>query len=199
MSLVYLLDNKDSFTYNLVDELSQLGCRLKLYRNTVPASFIYQQMCAESEPVLLLLSPGPGAPKDAGSMPELIRLCAGQFPLLGICLGHQALVEHYGGVVGRAGETVHGKTSLLQLEEHPVFTALPRPFSVARYHSLMATTVPDSLQVIARYQHIPMAVVQPTDRALGFQFHPESILTTFGKPLLAQSIQWLLQQEGAPA
>lgn len=196
MSLVYLLDNKDSFTYNLVDELAQLGCQLKLYRNTVPADFIFDKMCSETEPVLLLLSPGPGAPKDAGSMPELIRLAAGRFPMLGICLGHQALVEHYGGVVGRAGETVHGKTSQVALDEHPVFADLPRPFSVARYHSLMATEVPESLQVIARYQHIPMAVVHPQHKALGFQFHPESILTTFGKPLLAQSIGWLLQNDG---
>lgn len=191
MSLVYMLDNKDSFTYNLVDELAQLGCQLKLYRNTVPAQFIFEKMCQEEQPVVLLLSPGPGAPKDAGSMPELIGLCAGKFPMLGICLGHQALVEHYGGVVGRAGETVHGKTSLIELDEHTVFQGLARPFAVARYHSLMATQVPDSLQVIARYHHIPMAIVHETHRALGFQFHPESILTTHGKPLLAQALAYL--------
>ncbi len=191
MSLVYMLDNKDSFTYNLVDELAQLGCELKLYRNTVPAQFIFEKMCQEEQPVVLLLSPGPGAPKDAGSMPELIGLCAGKFPMLGICLGHQALVEHYGGVVGRAGETVHGKTSLIELDEHAVFQGLARPFAVARYHSLMATQVPDSLQVIARYHHIPMAIVHETHRALGFQFHPESILTTHGKPLLAKALAYL--------
>lgn len=196
MSLVYLLDNKDSFTYNLVDELSQLGCRLKLYRNTVPAQYIFDKMQAETEPVLLLLSPGPGAPRDAGSMPALIALCAGKFPMLGICLGHQALVEHYGGVVGRAGETVHGKTSQISLSDHPVFAGLPQPFAVARYHSLMATDVPASLDVIAAYQHIPMAVVHSQHKVLGYQFHPESILTTFGKPLLAQSINWLLAQPG---
>lgn len=191
MSLIYMLDNKDSFTYNLVDELAQLGCELKLYRNTVPAQFIFDKMCQEAQPVVLLLSPGPGAPKDAGSMPELIALCAGKFPMLGICLGHQALVEHYGGVVGRAGETVHGKTSMIELDEHPVFQGLARPFAVARYHSLMATQVPECLQVIARYQHIPMAIVHEAHRALGFQFHPESILTTHGKPLLQQALAYL--------
>lgn len=196
MSLIYLLDNKDSFTYNLVDELAQLGCTLKLYRNTVPAAYIFDKMCQEQQPVVLLLSPGPGAPKDAGSMPELIRLCAGRFPMLGICLGHQALVEHYGGVVGRAGETVHGKTSLIELDDHPLFAGLGRPFAVARYHSLMATEVPASLQVIARYGHIPMAVLNEAHKALGFQFHPESILTTQGKPLLAQSLRYLT---GTPA
>lgn len=192
-TIVYLLDNKDSFTYNLVDELAQLHCELKLYRNTVPAEFIFAKMQqdANSHKVLLLLSPGPGAPAEAGSMPELIRLCAGVFPMLGICLGHQALVEHYGGTVGRAGETVHGKTSLIELDEHPVFHNLPRPFAVARYHSLMATQVPDSLQVIARYQHIPMAIFHAKHKVLGFQFHPESILTTLGKPLLAQSLAYL--------
>jgi len=193
---VYLLDNKDSFTYNLVDELAQLDCELKLYRNTVPATFVFNKMQQDQHSganIVLLLSPGPGAPSEAGSMPALIALCAGKFPMLGICLGHQALVEHYGGVVGRAGETVHGKTSLIELAEHPVFAGLPRPFPVARYHSLMATEMPNALQVIANYQHIPMAIVHEADRALGFQFHPESILTTLGKPLLAQSLAYLTQ------
>lgn len=198
MSLIYMLDNKDSFTYNLVDELAQLGCELKLYRNTVPAQFIFDKMCQEAQPVVLLLSPGPGAPKDAGSMPELIALCAGKFPMLGICLGHQALVEHYGGVVGRAGETVHGKTSMIELDEHPVFQGLARPFAVARYHSLMATQVPACLQVIARYQHIPMAIVHEAHRTLGFQFHPESILTTHGKPLLQQALAYLTADSLVP-
>lgn len=85
--------------------------------------------------------------------------------MLGICLGHQALVEHYGGVVGRAGETVHGKTSIITLNDHPVFGALPKQFPVARYHSLMATEVPNSLQVIAAYQHIPMAIVHEEHKA----------------------------------
>ena len=193
MSVVYLLDNLDSFSYNLVDEVAQLGFSLKLYRNTVPAAYIFEKMQQEQQPVVLLLSPGPGAPAEAGSMPELISLCAGKFPMLGICLGHQALVEHYGGVVGRAGETVHGKTSIIELSNHPVFGALPKQFPVARYHSLMATQVPDALQVIAAYQHIPMAIVHEEHKALGYQFHPESILTTLGKPLLKQSLDYLMQ------
>ena len=197
MSVVYLLDNLDSFSYNLVDEVAQLGFTLKLYRNTVPAAYIFEKMQQEQQPVVLLLSPGPGAPSAAGSMPELIALCAGKFPMLGICLGHQALVEHYGGVVGRAGETVHGKTSIIELSEHPVFGALPKQFPVARYHSLMATEVPGSLQVIAAYQHIPMAIVHEEHKALGYQFHPESILTTLGKPLLKQSLEYLMKSEGA--
>ncbi|RVT49231.1 aminodeoxychorismate/anthranilate synthase component II [Rheinheimera sediminis] len=197
MSVVYLLDNLDSFSYNLVDEVAQLGFSLKLYRNTVPAAYIFEKMQQEQQPVVLLLSPGPGAPAEAGSMPELIALCAGIFPMLGICLGHQALVEHYGGVVGRAGETVHGKTSIIELSNHPVFGALPKQFPVARYHSLMATEVPNSLQVIAAYQHIPMAIVHEEHKALGYQFHPESILTTLGKPLLKQSLDYLMTSSAA--
>lgn len=197
MSVVYLLDNLDSFSYNLVDEVAQLGFSLKLYRNTVPAAYIFEKMQQEQQPVVLLLSPGPGAPAEAGSMPELISLCAGKFPMLGICLGHQALVEHYGGVVGRAGETVHGKTSIIELSNHPVFGALPKQFPVARYHSLMATQVPDALQVIAAYQHIPMAIVHEEHKALGYQFHPESILTTLGKPLLKQSLDYLMTSSAA--
>jgi anthranilate synthase component 2 len=199
MSVVYLLDNLDSFSYNLVDEVAQLGFSLKLYRNTVPAAYIFEKMQQEQQPVVLLLSPGPGAPSQAGSMPELISLCAGKFPMLGICLGHQALVEHYGGVVGRAGETVHGKTSIIELSNHPVFGALPKQFPVARYHSLMATEVPNSLQVIAAYQHIPMAIVHEEHKALGYQFHPESILTTLGKPLLKHSLDYLMKNQGAIA
>lgn len=190
---VYLLDNIDSFTYNLVDEFAQLGVKLKLYRNTVPAEYIFEKMQQESGPVLLVLSPGPGAPAEAGSMPALLARCAGVYPVLGICLGHQAIVEHYGGVVGRAGETVHGKTSAITLVDHPVFKGLPRPFPVARYHSLMATTLPEQLTLIANERHIPMAVINEQERMLGFQFHPESILTTLGKPLLQQSIDYLLR------
>ena len=193
MSIIYLLDNIDSFSYNLVDEFAQLGYTLKLYRNTLPADYIFAQMQQETVPVLLVLSPGPGSPADAGCMPKLLALCAGRYPVLGICLGHQAIVEHFGGVVGRAGETVHGKTSAIQLQPHAVFTGLPNPFRVARYHSLMATQLPDALTLLASERHIPMAVINEPQRMLGFQFHPESILTTLGKPLLKQSIDYLLR------
>lgn len=193
MAVIYLLDNIDSFTYNLVDEFAQLGYTVKLYRNTVPADYIYRQMQSETAPVLLVLSPGPGSPGQAGSMPALLKLCDAQFPVLGICLGHQAIVEHFGGVVGRAGETVHGKTAAITLHDHPLFTGLPKPFLVARYHSLMATEMPNALTLLANDRHIPMAVINEDKRMLGFQFHPESILTTLGKPLLKHSIDYLLR------
>jgi anthranilate synthase component II len=193
MSTIYLLDNIDSFTYNLVDEFAQLGYAIKLYRNTLPADYIFAQMQNETTPVLLVLSPGPGSPSAAGCMPELLALCDGVYPVLGICLGHQAIVEHFGGVVGQAGETVHGKTAAITFASHPLFANLPTPFPVARYHSLMATTMPAALTLLANDRHIPMAVISEDKRMLGFQFHPESILTTLGKPLLKQSINYLLR------
>jgi anthranilate synthase component II len=193
MRTIYLLDNIDSFTYNLVDEFAQLGFAIKLYRNTLPAEYIFSQMQQETTPVLLVLSPGPGSPAAAGCMPRLLALCDGVYPVLGICLGHQAIVEHFGGVVGQAGETVHGKTAAITLAAHPLFTNLPTPFPVARYHSLMATTMPAALTLLANDRHIPMAVIHEDKRMLGFQFHPESILTTLGKPLLKQSINYLLR------
>lgn len=188
---IYFLDNFDSFSYNLVDELSMLGCQLVVYRNNISAQSIFDKMCQETVPVLLVLSPGPGAPSDAGCLMELIELCKGRFPMLGICLGQQALTQSYGGVIGHAGETVHGKSSIITLTEHPVFAGMGDKMPVARYHSLMATKVPDEVEVIASYETIPMAIYHQQDNALGYQFHPESILTPNGALLLQQSIEFL--------
>lgn len=188
---IYFLDNFDSFSYNLVDELSMLGCQLVVYRNNISAQSIFDKMCQETVPILLVLSPGPGAPSDAGCLMELIELCKGRFPMLGICLGQQALTQSYGGVIGHAGETVHGKSSIISLTEHPVFAGMGDKMPVARYHSLMATKVPDDVEVIACYENIPMAIYHQQDNALGYQFHPESILTPNGALLLQQSIEFL--------
>ncbi|KPM78560.1 MULTISPECIES: aminodeoxychorismate/anthranilate synthase component II [Pseudoalteromonas] len=188
---IYFLDNFDSFSYNLVDELSMLGCQLVVYRNNISAQSIFDKMCQETVPVLLVLSPGPGAPSDAGCLMELIELCKGRFPMLGICLGQQALTQSYGGIIGHAGETVHGKSSIIELTEHPVFAGMGDKMPVARYHSLMATKVPDDVEVIACYENIPMAIYHQQDNALGYQFHPESILTPNGALLLQQSIEFL--------
>ena len=188
---IYFLDNFDSFSYNLVDELSMLGCQLVVYRNNISAQSIFDKMCQETVPVLLVLSPGPGAPSDAGCLMELIELCKGRFPMLGICLGQQALTQSYGGIIGHAGETVHGKSSIIALTEHPVFAGMGDKMPVARYHSLMATKVPDDVEVIACYENIPMAIYHQQDNALGYQFHPESILTPNGALLLQQSIEFL--------
>jgi anthranilate synthase component 2 len=188
---IYFLDNFDSFSYNLVDELTMLGGELVVYRNNISADIIFNKMSQEQGQVLLVLSPGPGTPSDAGCLMDLIQLCKGHFPMLGICLGQQALTQSYGGVIGHAGETVHGKSSIIELNAHPVFENMGETMPVARYHSLMATKVPDSINVIAQYQDIPMAIYHHGDSALGYQFHPESILTPNGALLLQQSVAYL--------
>ncbi|WP_111977353.1 aminodeoxychorismate/anthranilate synthase component II [Algibacillus agarilyticus] len=192
---IFLLDNFDSFTYNLVDELESLGYELIVYRNNIQADVLFAKMQACTNEVVLLLSPGPGNPAEAGCMLDLISLTRGHYPILGICLGHQAIVEQSGGVIGTAGQIVHGKTSKIDHNNHAVFTGLDNPMYVARYHSLMATEVPDSLDIIAKLetdeQTIPMAVFNAKDKMLGYQFHPESILTTYGSVLLKQSLDFL--------
>ncbi|WNC71114.1 aminodeoxychorismate/anthranilate synthase component II [Thalassotalea psychrophila] len=192
---LYMLDNLDSFTYNLVDEFKALGFEPVIYRNTVSAEFIHQKMQQEQEPVILVLSPGPGEPANAGCLMDLIKLCLGTYPIFGICLGHQALVEHYGGKVDRAGEIVHGKASNIIHDGKGPFTGLPSPLPVARYHSLVATIMPNDLQMIAHYQQLPMAIANQQDKVLGFQFHPESLLTSKGSILIKQSFEYLLGKD----
>lgn len=193
---IFLLDNVDSFAYNLVDELAQLGFELEVYRNQVAADTIIQRMqqAAENEPVLLCLSPGPGHPSEAGCLPELLKKTSGRFPILGICLGFQALIEHAGGSVGRAEFVMHGKTSPLQLSPHPVFEGLASPLQVARYHSLQANQLPKQVQIIASYESIPMALYDADNASIGYQFHPESIMTTYGSSLLQNTVNYLLAQ-----
>jgi anthranilate synthase component 2 len=196
MTKLFMLDNLDSFTYNLVDEFQCLGFEPSVYRNTLSADFIFEKMLAHtqktSEPVLLVLSPGPGEPSKAGCLMELIKKCAGRIPMLGICLGHQALIEHYGGQVERADEIVHGKASNITHTGTGAFDNIQNPLPVARYHSLVGNNIPDELDVIADYNGMCMAISSDKNAILAFQFHPESILTTFGATLLAQSIQHLL-------
>jgi anthranilate synthase component 2 len=194
---IFMLDNLDSFTYNLVDEFQCLGFEPTIYRNTLSADFIFEQIQQCKSPVLLVLSPGPGEPSKAGCLMELIEKSAGHYPILGICLGHQALVEHYGGAVVRAPEIVHGKASSINHNQTGVFQGINNPLPVARYHSLVASNVPSSVDIIAEFTTIeglslPMAIEHKQDNALGFQFHPESILTTYGGTLLAQTIDYLI-------
>jgi anthranilate synthase component 2 len=201
---VFLLDNFDSFTYNLVDELRTLGLELNVYRNSVSAEVILQKMRDEAQltsengqakQVMLMLSPGPGNPSQAGSMLELLNLVKGQFPVLGICLGHQGIVESYGGNIIRADKVMHGKSSLIEHCADKMFANMPHPLPVARYHSLMASNMPKELAVLASFADIPMAVAHLKDKMLGFQFHPESILTSHGSQLLMQSIEFLTQDK----
>lgn len=200
---IVMLDNLDSFTYNLVDEFRCLGYQLTIYRNTIDADFIFQTLKEKQKNsangVILVLSPGPGDPTHAGCLMPLINLCAGKFPILGICLGHQALIQHYGGIIARAPEVVHGKSSNITHNASGAFKGINSPLPVARYHSLVASKMPPTLTMTAYVNLttenteicLPMAIEQTNDAVIGFQFHPESILTTFGTNLLAQSLQHL--------
>ena len=191
MADIVFVDNFDSFTYNLVDQFRSLGHKVTIYRNHIPAQVIADAVTKLEEPVVVL-SPGPGAPSEAGCMPELIQMLKGKVPMIGICLGHQAIVEAYGGTVAGAGEIVHGKVSMMAHQGHSIYQSLPSPLAIARYHSLVATEVPEALTITAEVNNLVMSVVQEEDKVCGFQFHPESIMTTYGATLLANSIDWAL-------
>jgi anthranilate synthase/aminodeoxychorismate synthase-like glutamine amidotransferase len=191
MADILLLDNIDSFTYNLVDQLRASGHQVTIYRNQVPASLIMEKLAQMKNPILML-SPGPGKPSEAGCMPQLLQQLRGKLPIIGICLGHQAIVEAYGGVVDQAGEILHGKSSLITHDGLGMFAGLPSPLPVARYHSLVGTKIPAGLTVNAHFNQMVMAVRHDEDRVCGFQFHPESILTTQGARLLNQTLDWAL-------
>ena len=187
---IVFIDNFDSFTWNLVDEFARRGAEVEVWRNTVPAEHAVARARTGS-PSLLVLSPGPGAPADAGCCIELVRLAAAErLPLLGVCLGHQAMVEAFGGVVGPAGEVVHGKTSLVRHQGGPFFEGVPSPFPVGRYHSLAASVMPDSLRPIAGTDRLVMAVAHRSAPQFGVQFHPESILTPEGGRIIENVIRW---------
>ncbi|MDO6718071.1 aminodeoxychorismate/anthranilate synthase component II [Psychrosphaera sp. 1_MG-2023] len=196
MSKIYFIDNQDSFTYNLVEELNALELNVEVYRNTLSAEFITQRIensIANNEQPILFLSPGPGTPSDSPTMMALIAKFCGVIPIIGICLGHQALAEHYGATVDLAGETVHGKSSVIDLKDHEIFNDFGNALQVARYHSLVARDLPSELKQIAMFGDLVMAMVHEQDKTLGFQFHPESILTTNGSHLLKNSIAYLTQ------
>ena len=189
---IIMLDNLDSFTYNLVDEFYQLGFAQKSTAITLKLTLLLSNWNKlETMPYWCCLR----APVNLESwlLNELISKAAGRFPMLGICLGHQALIEHYGGRVGRAPEIVHGKSSNVSHCGQGAFVDIQQPLPVARYHSLVALEMPEQLTVTAKVNELVMAIEHPQDAALGFQFHPESILTTYGSNLLKQAIEHLIQ------
>ncbi|WP_413491949.1 aminodeoxychorismate/anthranilate synthase component II [Morganella psychrotolerans] len=189
MADILLLDNVDSFTYNLVDQFRAQGHRVVIYRNRVPAEVILTALDKMHNPVLVL-SPGPGKPADAGCQPQVLRAVTGRYPVIGICLGHQAIIEAYGGKVSSAGTVLHGKASLLQHDNQAMFRGLPNPMKVARYHSLAAEITPSALTICATSDNIVMAVRHDSHKVCGLQFHPESILTPEGAALLANTLEW---------
>jgi anthranilate synthase/aminodeoxychorismate synthase-like glutamine amidotransferase len=185
--MLLVIDNYDSFTYNLVQYLGEMGQEVRVVRNDeIPVAEI-----AALAPSHIVISPGPCTPNEAGISLEVIKTYAGKIPILGVCLGHQAIGQAFGGKVVRAARVMHGKTSQISHDGKGLFTGLPNPFQATRYHSLLIerASVPDSLDVTAQTaENEIMAVRHKTLPVEGVQFHPESFLTTSGKDLLRNFI-----------
>ncbi len=178
-----LIDNYDSFTYNLYQYLSELGAEIVVHRNDK----VTVDECEALVPDRVVISPGPGRPAGAGVSTEIVRRFAGRAPVLGVCLGHQCICEAFDGEIVGAGEIKHGKTSSISHDGRGVFAGLPDPFTAVRYHSLAADppSLPDVLEVTARSESgIIMGVRHERFTVEGVQFHPESIATEHGKALL---------------
>lgn len=186
--MLLLIDNYDSFTYNLYQLISELGERVEVVRNDE----VTVEQVAELSPDRIVISPGPGSPDDAGISREVIRCLGPTIPTLGVCLGLQCIGEVYGGTVGRAGELLHGKTSMVYHQGTGVFEGLPSPFEAVRYHSLVVhrDTVPEELDITAQTATgLVMGLRHQEHLVEGVQFHPESILTQCGGPLLANFLR----------
>jgi anthranilate synthase component II len=181
--MILLIDNYDSFTYNLAHLFGELGAEVEVHRNDA----IDADEAERLEPSHLVVSPGPGRPADAGATPEIVRRLAPRIPTLGVCLGHQAIVEVFGGEVAAAKTLVHGKASVINHDGRGLFEGLPQDFLAGRYHSLAATAIPDELEVSARCGDGEVMAVRHRELPVdGVQFHPESVLTPLG-PELAQN------------
>ena len=187
---VVVVDNYDSFTYNLVQYLESLGARCDVRLNDATTV----EAIAAANPDGILLSPGPGTPDDAGVTLEVIRELGSRFPLLGVCLGHQAIAQAFGGRVVRAARLMHGKTSPIEHDGRALFAGLPSPFAATRYHSLIVETasVPSCLEPSARTAEGELMGLRHTSLAIeGVQFHPESILTEHGLHLMKNWLEML--------
>ncbi len=181
--MILLLDNYDSFTYNLAQYLGELGCDVEVHRNDK----ISVEEIARRKPERIVISPGPCTPQEAGISIELVQRLAGQFPILGVCLGHQAMGAAFGGKIVRAPKLFHGKTSEIHHDGKGVFRKLPEPFTATRYHSLIVErkSLPRELVITAETSDgIIMGVRHRKHKMEGVQFHPESVLTESGKQLL---------------
>jgi len=192
-----LIDNYDSFTYNLVQGFLVLGAEVSVYRNDALST----EAALALAPSHLCISPGPGTPYDAGVSMDMIRAFAGRIPVLGVCLGHQSIVEVFGGKVVRADRLMHGKTSQVQHDGRTLFAGLPQPCEVGRYHSLIAApaSMPAELEVSARTAEGEIMGVRHRQLLVeGVQFHPESILTPEGPRLMSNFLGLSVSERAGP-
>jgi anthranilate synthase component II len=178
--VILLVDNYDSFTYNLAHLFGELGVEVVVRRNDA----LDAEAAAKLGASHLVISPGPGRPADAGATPEIVRRLAPTTPTLGVCLGHQAIVEVFGGEIGAARELVHGKTCTVRHDGRGLFAGLPEALEVGRYHSLAATDVPAELEISATADDGEIMAVRHRELPVdGVQFHPESVLTPLGREI----------------
>jgi para-aminobenzoate synthetase component 2 len=186
--VILLLDNYDSFTYNLAQYLGELGCTLEVHRN----DRISVDEIARRKPEQIVISPGPCTPREAGISVELIQKLAGKYPILGVCLGHQAIGAAFGGKIIRAPKLFHGKTSEIEHDGKGIFRSVPNPLTATRYHSLIVDrkSLPSELVVTAETRDgIIMGVRHRQYKIEGLQFHPESVLTESGKQILKNFLE----------
>jgi anthranilate synthase/aminodeoxychorismate synthase-like glutamine amidotransferase len=180
---VLFIDNFDSFTYNLVDDFCKRNCRAKVYRADTALDEL-KVLAEEFEPDLLVISPGPGTPDTAGVSLEATGYFKDKLPVLGVCLGHQVIVQYFGGKIGHAPTPMHGKPSRITHNEKDVFAGVENPLQAGRYHSLVAVEVPECLEKTAEFEGIVMGVRHKEFPIFGVQFHPESILTPAGGKII---------------
>ena len=185
---VLFIDNFDSFTYNLVDDFGKRDCETKVYRADTPLEDL-KAVAQELGPDLLVISPGPGHPDSAGVSLEAVDYFKTKLPIFGVCLGHQVIVQHFGGTIGHAPEPMHGKPSRITHNEEGIFAGLENPLQAGRYHSLIAQKLPDCLEKTGEFEGIVMAVQHRELPIFGVQFHPESILTPAGGKLIQNILQ----------
>ena len=188
---VVVVDNFDSFTYNLVDEFEKRGCKVSVFRNSIDFEE-FKRIVDGIKPSLLLVSPGPSTPRKAGISIKAIKHYAGKIPILGICLGHQTIIEAFGGKVGGANEIMHGKSSKVEHDGKSLFRGIENPLMVGRYHSLCGLRIPKEIIVTAKTKKgIVMGVRHKTLAVEGVQFHPESILTPNGGKMIENMLEGL--------
>ncbi len=185
---VLFIDNFDSFTYNLVDDFCKRNCDAKVYRSDTKVEELIN-IAEDFRPDMLLISPGPGTPDTAGVSLAAIDLFKDKLPILGVCLGHQSIVQYFGGTVGHAPEPMHGKGSRVAHNGEGIFSDVENPLQVGRYHSLCATELPDCLKKTAEFEDVVMGVEHKDLPIYGVQFHPESILTPAGGKIIENMLQ----------
>lgn len=185
--MILIVDNFDSFTWNLTDYIEQTGEEILLVRNTVCPEDSFSEKIKG-----VVLSPGPGKPEDAGFLLNYVRYYEKRKPVLGICLGHQAIAQLYGSAIGKAPHPSHGKISEIHLDtSHYLFTGLPQKINVVRYHSLIAEKLPDNLRIICQTENLIMGVSHTEYPVCGIQFHPEAYLTDYGQTIIQNWISFV--------